>query len=765
MTARSPQSKKRLLLLIAAAAEILLLLFGFLQDRKTGTETILLSDAFTGVQDGVTQDPDGLHISASASGYAATSRWLELDSGLYNVTVAYTGGNASIAFHDQIAYIKAGEIPLPEGQDAVTFQAYIYAPQEHATLRVTTNGTDFTLQSVILTPSRAWAWYKLLCHFAFFAALDLALGLWFGLLPICRDPQRLTVWLGVAGIAALASVPLLTDILLPAHDLMFHLDRIEGLAQGLQDGQFPVKIQPFWLMGRGYATSVFYGDLFLYFPAVLRFFGVSVQGAYKCYVVAVNLATAAISCFCFGKMLQNRWAGLLGSLLYTLSGYRLISLYTRAAVGEYTAMTFLPLIAYGLWLIFRQPKDAKAAPLLWVPAALGYAGVINSHILTCEMVGFLTLMVCVVLLPRTLRKNTFFPLVKVVLGTAALCLWFLVPFLDYMRGSYLVMSAEIPDSMQVSGAFWTQLLGVFSRSGTNVFGMDAFAGTGQEMSFTLGFSLVLGAALFFLCTLRGADRKSMPWRVGSLCFWLGLLCVWFSTVSFPWDSLCAQYPLVKRLVGTMQYIWRFLSPASLFLSVTAACAVVLLWNNKLARNTVAAVLAVFCLVNWGSVVQTGLEDNGSQTYYSAAALNCNRIQTGEYLPTGADRDLLMQPRAITASKTVRLDGEDGQIIDRLHVTVGCQTEQGGTVTVPLLYYPYYQAVDTATGEQLPLSHTEDSYEITVTLPAGYHGNFTVSFHEPWHWRAAELFSLVSAAALCVYAIGRKKGKFFPKAKS
>ena len=759
MTGKLPQSKKRLLLLIAAAAEIILLLFGFLQDRKTGAETVLLADAFSSVQDGITQDGEGVHVPETISGYAVTSRWLELDSGLYNVTVAYTGGGASIAFHDQIAYIKAGEIPLPAGQNAVTFQAYIYAPQEHATLRLTMDGgTAFTLQSVTLTPSRAWAWYNLLHRFVFFAALDLALALWFGLLPICRDPHRLALWGGVAATAALASVPLLTDILLPGHDLLFHLNRIEGLAQGMMDGQFPVKIQPFWLMGRGYATSVFYGDLFLYFPAVLRFFGVSVQGAYKCYVVAVNLATAAISYYCFGKMLQNRWAGLLGAMLYTLSGYRLISLYTRAAVGEYTAMTFLPLIAYGLWLIYRQPRDAKAPPLLWVPAALGYAGVINCHILSCEMVGFLTLLTCVVLLPRTLRKNTFFSLVKVVLGTAALCLWFLVPFLDYMRGSYLVMSANIPDSLQISGAFWTQLLGVFSRSGTNVFGMDAFAGTGNEMSFTLGFSLVLGAALFFLCTAAGADRKSSVWRMGSLCFWLGLLCAWFSTVNFPWDTLCAQFPIVKRLVGTMQYIWRFLSPASLFLSVTAACAVVLLWHKKSARNLAAVVLAVFCLVNWGSVVQSGLEENGSQTYYSAAALNPNRIQTGEYLPTGADRTLLMTPREITAEDTVRLDDESGLIIDRLHVTVGCQTDQGGTVTVPLLYYPYYQATDLATGETLPLSHTEDSFEITVTLPAGYHGNFTVAFHEPLHWRLAEVFSLVSAIALCGYAVHLRRKK-------
>lgn len=751
-------NRTQLAVLAVVLVELALLLFGFVQDRKSGTETVLLADAFTGSQDAVEQDTDGLHIPAEVSGYAATSRWLELDAGLYNVTVAYTGGGASIAFHDQILYIKAGDIPLPQGQRAVTFQAYVYAPQEHATLRVSSGGSDFTLQSVTLTPSNAWSWYNLLCHLAFFVVLDIVLLLWFRLIPAFRDPKRVIVLLGVAGTAFLASVPLLTDQLLPGHDLLFHLNRIEGLTQGLMDGQFPVRIQPFWLMDRGYATSVFYGDLFLYFPAMLRFFGVSVQGAYKCYVVAVNLITAALAYWCFSKMLGRRFAGLLGSVLYTLSGYRLISIYTRAAVGEYTAMTFLPLIAYGLWVIFHQPKDAKVAPLIWLPAALGYAGLINCHILSCEMAGLLTLITCVVLLPRTLRKNTIFPLVKVVLSTTVLCAGFLVPFFDYMRGNYRVMSNEIPESLQISGAFWAQLLGVFSRAGTNVFGYDAFAGTGNEMSYTLGFALVLGAMLFFVYTVCGADRKSNVWRVGSLCFWLGVLCVWFSTSDFPWDSLCAAYPAVRRLASMLQYVWRFLSPASLLLAITAVCAVLLLQEKKMLCGIAAATLAVLCLVNWGSVVQTALEEDGSNTYYSAAALNCNRVQNAEYLPTGANEALLETPRTVTADDTVAFDREDDVSVNRLHVTVNCTSVRGGSVTVPLLYYPYYRAVDNATGQLLPLGHTDDSWEITVAVPENYAGSFTVSFREPLLWRAAELVSLLAVIALCGYSVWANKHK-------
>ena len=751
MMKKLAQNRTRLAVLAVLLAELVFLLFGFVNDRKTGAETVLLADAFTGVQDQVVQDTDGLHIPAEVSGYAATSRWLDLDAGLYNVTVAYTGGDASIAFHQSILYIKAGTISLPKGQKAVTFQAYVYAPQEHATLRVTTNGSDFVLQSVTLTPSNAWSWYRLLCHLAFFAALDLVLLLWFHLLPLPGGTKQATAIVGVAGIAFLASVPLLTNQLMPGHDLLFHLNRIEGLTQGMMNGQFPVRIQPFWLMGRGYATSVFYGDLFLYFPALLRFFGVSVQGAYKCYVAAVNLATAALAYYCFAKMLGSRFIGLLGSLLYTLSGYRLISIYTRAAVGEYTAMTFLPLIACGLWLIYRQPKDAKAKPLIWLPAALGYAGLINCHILSCEMAGLLTLITCVVLLPRTLRKNTFFPLVKVVLSTAVLCLGFLVPFFDYMQGDYRVMSNTIPDSLQVSGAFWAQLLGVFSRAGTNVFGYDAFAGTGKEMSYTVGFSLVLGAVVFFLCVVRGTEKVDAGTKkLGSLGFWLGALCLWFSTADFPWDSLCAAYPAVRRLASMLQYVWRFLSPASLLLTVAAVCGIALLRKNKNVFYGTAAVLAVFCIVNWGSVVQTALQEEGGNTYYSAAALNCNRVQNAEYLPSGAEEELLMTPRKVTADAAVQVDEEEDLVLDRLRVTVGCKTEQGGKVTVPLLYYPYYHAVDNATGQELELTHTDDSWEIQVILPANYAGSFTVSFREPWHWRAAELASLLSIAALCAY---------------
>ena len=101
------------------------------------------------------------------------------------------------------------------------------------------------------------------------------------------------------------SVPIINDFLFRGHDIYFHLMRIEGLAQGLRCGQFPVKIQPVWYDDFGYAVSVFYGDLFVYIAAFLRLMGFSLQDSYKGYLICCNIATILISGYSFGKIFDK----------------------------------------------------------------------------------------------------------------------------------------------------------------------------------------------------------------------------------------------------------------------------------------------------------------------------------------------------------------------------------------------------------------------------------------------------------------------------
>ena len=145
------------------------------------------------------------------------------------------------------------------------------------------DGGIFTIGNVEIRQDMAYAWACVLGWFVVFALVDLALVL---LVPgsprALRDADlRGCLWL-LGAVTVLTCVPLLMNSGgAQGADWRFHLSRIEGIAQALREGQFPVRVYSQAKDGYGYAPSLFYGELFLYFPAVLRLLGMSVQGAYR----------------------------------------------------------------------------------------------------------------------------------------------------------------------------------------------------------------------------------------------------------------------------------------------------------------------------------------------------------------------------------------------------------------------------------------------------------------------------------------------------
>ena len=176
------------------------------------------------------------------------------------------------------------------------------------------------------------------------AALVFALGL---VRRQALRPERgggadVFVFCVLLGITLLASYPLFYGMVGPGHDLNFHLYRIEGIKDGLLSGQFPVRLHPTHNNGYGYISSSVYPELFLYFPAFLRLLGASPVMAYHTFLILINAGTAWIMYVCARGISGSRYAGLLASVLYTLSTWRIINLYHRAAIGAALAMVFFP---------------------------------------------------------------------------------------------------------------------------------------------------------------------------------------------------------------------------------------------------------------------------------------------------------------------------------------------------------------------------------------------------------------------------------------
>ena len=135
--------------------------------------------------------------------------------------------------------------------------------------------------------------------------------------------------------------------------------------------------------------SKFYGDLLLYLPAVLRIIGFPVTAVYKFYVFLIHLVTSITAYICFQKMFQKKEIALLASLAYVNAGYRIVNVYVRMAVGEYSAMLFLPIAALAVYRIYTDSgasrKRCRSNALL---LAAGMTGLIGTHVLTTEMTCF-----------------------------------------------------------------------------------------------------------------------------------------------------------------------------------------------------------------------------------------------------------------------------------------------------------------------------------------------------------------------------------------
>lgn len=549
----------------------------------------------------------------------------------------------------------------------------------------------------------------------------------------------------------ISSIPLMVNYLFNnAHDLKFHLMRIEGIQEGLMYGMFPVKIQPGWMVGHGYATSVFYGDILLYIPAILRIFGVSIQTSYQFYILLINAITVFTSYYCFLKM-SNARIGLICAVVYTLNIYRLANIYTRAAVGEYTAMVFIPLILYGLWKIYTLPEESKEHQKSWIPITIGCCGIFLSHIITTEMTAVFVILTAVIMWKKTFRKKNFLVLVKSAAATLLLNCWFLVPFLDYMlTGSFLINS---PNSfgeyaIENESIFPSQFFMIdYSVTGLS---RGAYAGTVSEMPLTVGLSALTVLVGWFLLCFGKKERNKAEKKAEYFAVFLSVVSLWMTTNLFPYTWMANKLSILKMPVRSIQYSWRFLAIAGLMLVYLLCMILQKEWIKTRTKRLFAGLLIVLSFGQGISYMSQCLNEFEASRIYQEGNLSTFETGNKEYLPINEETELNVSKYAnqltydnseITVENWYR---DNGAVV----VSLTNNRNETAQMEVPLLFYKGYHAV-TDSGEELFISLGTSS-RISVSVPADFTGSFRVEFKEPWYWRFGEIISLLTLLTIVLY---------------
>lgn len=555
------------------------------------------------------------------------------------------------------------------------------------------------------------------------------------------------------GAALFVSYPALTtESVLTVSDMEFHVARVESLKDGLLDGQFPVRISPDFYDGYGYANSIFYGELFLYIPALFRLLGFNLTEVINGYIILLNILTAFGSFWAFHGMFKDRGIAVGAAVLFTCAPYRLTNMYYRGALGEYTAMAFLPFVMYGFYCIYAKDTDSENYRRSYLPLLVGLTGVIQSHTLTIEMTGGAILLICVMLLPLTLQKKRFLMLLKTAGLTILVNLWFIIPFVDY----YLTMDLRFKalagkEMIQGIGIYPIQLFTVFHKHSY----VNQYGGFEDDLPLSLGPALIFGlllciAALFEVKEIKkdqyadsDAEEHSHLHHTAIVLVLLTFAFLWMASVYFPWDKIHDKSRLFATLVSSLQFPWRILELATL----TAAGAVgagISLFKRRFGYGFAQALVVGFCvleMIGGAYQMQVSLWNSPSWEYK-----DMNSFRWGTTVATVAGEFTLSKARwEIITEVDHPVAYEGAEVLDweksGTHVQLEVQSgENGGYITLPLQNYKGYHArSEHGLINDNNLSEGNGAV-VQINLPENYRGEVRVFFASPWYWRVAECIS-------------------------
>ena len=483
------------------------------------------------------------------------------------------------------------------------------------------------------------------------------------------------------------SYPLFSNKLYIGHDWTYHMLRMQSLKEGLLTGQFPVRVNPMFLNGYGYASSMFYPDLLLYIPVSLQLLGVGIEESYKIFLILVLAASFLTAYYCGKGITKSSYAGIIFALVFSLSQYHLQNIYTRFAVGEVTATIFLPFIVYGLYNLIFETFDK---PWLFV---VGFSGLMLTHTISLGLAALASVLVALIGIKPILRDpKRIILLLLSILAVLVLTCGFWIPIVEQLLSSSFGLTHSLP--------IWIQ-----SRTvKIPVMFANSYVLKGREVS--------IGISLTLLCLLRifisktnttPSQMKVINWSMG-----FGFLLLFLASDLFPWQ-------FAPSIFNDLSYPWRHYAMASLFLALAIGVMVDVLFKQEY-RILGLVLLVLFMYGTAINVISHSINTIGdpidlTAEYYQVAQ-NTDAISGAEWLPSGID------PAAISYKPLV-VETNTGDLLDYTRKglkTVIPYNRDYEYIDVPSIYYRGYSVIfkdEAGNLTHVPFSNEGDNKSIRV----------------------------------------------------
>lgn len=346
--------------------------------------------------------------------------------------------------------------------------------------------------------------------------------------------------------------------ILVANDWSFHASRVEEIYENLKSGHLFTYIATHTFQKTGVANFLFYPTFFLYPWALLRFAFSPVTAFYGWYAL-INFSTLIITYFCAKRVSNSSIKAILASLLYTFMPYHMF--VGMGVFGEFIAMMFIPLVLLGGYELFFTDDHQ------WKTLSVGLVLVSYSHILSTFLC--IELLVVLFVISLFLKKWNNIDRIKALLKSiilASLLVFTLVaPFISDYIGQNIVSTQSGINFEMVSPV--------------KVLIFNSFSGIYNQ---NLGIILIITLLTGYICFNN---------RFLITVWLLGCVTALMTTGLFPWEKVQSIIPVL----GVIQFPYRYMSYAGLFLSLVAAEAIGSPIIKLDEKNKLVAVFAILVM--------------------------------------------------------------------------------------------------------------------------------------------------------------------------
>ena len=499
-------------------------------------------------------------------------------------------------------------------------------------------------------------------------------------------------------------------------DIYFHLSRISAISDNIKNHRF-IGVYSEYFNGYGYANGLFYPDLFLYIPAILKTLGMNIINSYKVFLILINFLSIFSIYITIKGISKNKYASILGSIIYAFAPYRLVDIYERAALGEALAFIFIPLIIYGIYEIIY--KDKQKFYIL----TLGMTGLILSHIVSTYIMGIVLFILCLINIKKLLKENRIIYLIISALITLLLTSYFILPMLEQMKSQTFYYS-NTPNITE------------FQLSKRTVPIYLLFLGIPNLRKAILKkYWVPSGIGIIFVYLIYKKIKTKKTTDFINHTYRISIIFLLLTAIKPFWDI-----EIIKKILYPIQFPWRLYMVPTLLLTISGSILISKEESKKTIRNLF--LISMISLISMFVICIIPPRIKQIEEYDASYA---------EYLPKEINKEYIKNRNIIITSNnevehSFTKKGTEMQIEYK-------QDSEDTYLELPLIYYKGYKAYDKKT--EMETFKTENGL-LAIKINNKKAGTINVSYKGTTLARITKITSLVSLTIFTFYITKKVK---------